>query len=49
VCTSTNWLTLGEGSTSPGTTFDIHFRLIENGTTPVHVALLSTNSSTLRE
>jgi hypothetical protein len=24
---------------APGTTFDIHFRLIENGTTPVHVAL----------
>jgi len=64
VCTGTNWLTLGEGSTphpivtddtgtaraalwrdlsafAPGTTFDIHFRLIENGTTPVHVALQS--------
>ena len=64
VCTGTNWLTLGEGSTphpvvtdetgtaraalwrdlsavAPGTTFDIHFRLIENGTSPVHVALQS--------
>jgi hypothetical protein len=64
VCTGTNWLTLGEGSTphpivtddrgtaraalwrdlsavAPGTTFDIYFRLIENGTTPVHVALQS--------
>jgi len=64
VCTGTNWLTLGEGSTphpivtdgtgtaraalwrdlsafAPDTTFDIHFRVIENGTTPVHVALLS--------
>ena len=26
---------------APGTTFDIHFRLIENGTSPVHVALQS--------
>jgi len=64
VCTGTNWLTLGEGSTphpivtdgtgtaraalwrdlsafAPDTTFDIHFRVIENGTTPVHVALSS--------
>ena len=64
VCTGTNWLTLGEGSTphpivtddtgtaraalwrdlsavAPGTTFDIYFRLIENGTSPVHVALES--------
>ncbi len=64
VCTGTNWLTLGEGSTphplvtddngtaraglwrdlsavAPGTTFDIHFRVIENGTSPVHVALQS--------
>ena len=64
VCTGTNWLTLGEGSTphpivtddsgtargalwrdlsavAPGTTFDIHFRLIENGTSPIHVALQS--------
>jgi hypothetical protein len=55
VCTGTNWLTLGDGSTphpivtddtgtaraalwrdlsvvAPGTTFDIYFRLIENGT-----------------
>jgi len=62
VCTGTNWLTLGEGSTphpivtddtgtaraalwrdlsavAPGTTFDIHFRLIDNGTS--HVALQS--------
>ena len=62
VCTGTNWLTLGEGSTphpivtddtgtaraalwrdlsavAPGTTFDIHFRVIENGTS--HVALES--------
>jgi hypothetical protein len=62
VCTGTNWLTLGEGSTphpivtddtgtaraalwrdvsalAPGTTFDIYFRLIENGTS--HVALQS--------
>ncbi len=58
VCTGTNWLTLGEGSTPhpivtddtgtaraalwrdlsavvPGTTFDIYFRLIENGTNDV--------------
>ena len=64
VCTGTNWLTLGEGSTphpivtddtgtaraalwrdlsavAPGTTFDIYFRVIENGTSPVHVALQS--------
>ncbi len=64
VCTGTNWLTLGEGSTphpivtddtgtaraalwrdlsavAPGTTFDIYFRLIENGTSPVHVVLQS--------
>jgi hypothetical protein len=64
VCTGTNWLTLGEGSTphpivtdgtgtarvalwrdlsafAPDTTFDIHFRVIEIGTTPVHEALLS--------
>jgi hypothetical protein len=64
VCTGTNWLTLGEGSTphpivtddtgtaraalcrdlsavAPGTTFDIHFRVIENGTSPAHVALQS--------
>jgi hypothetical protein len=64
VCTGTNWLTLGEGSTphpvvtdgtgtaraalwrdlsaiAPGTAFDIHFRLIENGTTAVHVVLQS--------
>jgi hypothetical protein len=64
VCTGTNWLTLGEGSTphpvvtdatgtaraalwrdlstlTPGTTFDIYFRLIENGTTPVRVAMQS--------
>ena len=64
VCTGTNWLTLGEGSTphpivtddrgtaraalwrdlsavAPGTTFDIHFRLIENGTSPIHVTLQS--------
>ena len=26
---------------APGTTFDIHFRLIENNTTPVHVVLQS--------
>jgi hypothetical protein len=62
VCTGTNWLTLGEGSTphpivtddtgtasaalwrdlsalAPGTTFDIDFRVIENGTS--HVALQS--------
>jgi hypothetical protein len=26
---------------APGTTFDIHFRVIENGTSPVHVALQS--------
>lgn len=62
VCSGTNWLTLGEGSTphpivtddtgtaraalwrdlsavAAGTTFDIHFRLIENGTD--HVALQS--------
>ena len=64
VCTGSNWLTLGEGSTpysivtddtgtanaalwrdlsavAPGATFDIHFRVIENGTSPVHVALQS--------
>ncbi len=64
VCTGTNWLTLGEGSTphplvtddsgtaraalwrdlsavAPNTTFDIHFRVIENGTSPVQVALQS--------
>lgn len=64
VCSGTNWLTLGEGSTphpivtddrgtaraalwrdlsavAPGTTFDIHFRVIENGTSPFHVALQS--------
>lgn len=64
VCTGTNWLTLGEGTTphpivtddtgtaraalwrdlsavAPGTAFDIYFRVIENGTTPVHVALQS--------
>jgi hypothetical protein len=64
VCTGTNWLTLGEGSTphpivtddkgtaraalwrdlsavAPGTTFDISFRLIENGRSPVHVAIQS--------
>jgi hypothetical protein len=64
VCTGTNWLTLGEGSTphpivtddtgtaraalwrdlsavAPGTTFDIYFRLIENDTAQVHVALQS--------
>jgi hypothetical protein len=58
VCTGTNWLTLGKGSTpqpivtddtgtgraalwrdlsslAPGTTFDIHFRVIQNGTTNV--------------
>jgi hypothetical protein len=62
VCTGTNWLTLGDGSTphpivtddtgtaraalwrdlsafAPGTTFDIYFRLIDNGTS--HVALQS--------
>jgi hypothetical protein len=64
VCTGTNWLTLGEGSTphpivtddtgtaraalwrdlsavAPATTFDIYFRVIEIGTSPVHVALQS--------
>ncbi len=58
VCTGTNWLTLGEGSTphpivtddsgtaraalwrdlsalAPGTTFDIHFRVIDNSTSQV--------------
>lgn len=58
VCTGTNWLTLGDGSTphpivtddtgtaraalwrdlsavAPGSAFDIHFRLIENGTNNV--------------
>ena len=62
VCTGTNWLTLGEGSTphplvtdgtgtaraalfrdlsalAAGTTFDIHFRVIDNATS--HVALQS--------
>ena len=58
VCTGTNWLTLGQGTTAepivtdnrgtgraelwrdlsafaPGTAFDIHFRVIETGTTNV--------------